>query len=257
MWVVSLSRVSNGVKRFGDGKDISRSCWWDTPSTSDVCALGVKQRVAMESRQFPLQFPISTNGYWKMRNRFPLVFVRFPEFRFKMFKNSTVTMKVDGAGMAQLLPSSTCFFLVVGEMCPFPNFPTFWELTICQKHPAGLETDLVPHQLRPSCNCSFAQFWWCLFQKNKTISSLFPMVTPKSLIITMQYGRDRCCDVSSESSISVFSCVLSFTTTTFLQLSHFSQELSSGFQQRGSNFKERYHPEETNLRSIKHVCTFA
>ena len=33
-----------------------------------------------------------------------------------------------------------------------------------------------------------------------------------------------------------FSCVLSFTTTTFLQLSHFSQELSSGFQQRGSNF---------------------
>ena len=33
-----------------------------------------------------------------------------------------------------------------------------------------------------------------------------------------------------------FSCVLSFfTTTTFLQLSHFSQELPSGFQQRGSN----------------------
>ena len=39
--------------------------------------------------------------------------------------------------------------------------------------------------------------------KEKTISYLFPMVTPKSLIITMQYGRDRCCDVRSESWISV------------------------------------------------------
>ena len=33
--------------------------------------------------------------------------------------------------------------------------------------PAGLETDLFPHQLRRSCNCSFAQFWWCLLQKKQ------------------------------------------------------------------------------------------
>ncbi len=53
----------------------------------------------------------------------------------------------------------------------------------------------------------------------------------------MQHGRDRCCHGSSEKSISAFLyCVLSFTTTTFLHLGHFSQELSSGFQQRRSNF---------------------
>ena len=40
-------------------------------------------------------------------------------------------------------------------------------------------------------------------KKKKAISCRFLMVTPKSLIITMQYGRDRCCDVTSESWISV------------------------------------------------------
>ena len=66
-----------------------------------------------------------------------------------------------------------------------------------------------------------------------------------------------------------FSCVLSFTTTTFLQLSHFSQELSSGFQQRGSNFLDlpamrassrmTLHPTpppQPLLRSINHACKF-
>ena len=58
----------------------------------------------------------------------------------------------------------------------------------------------------------------------------------------MQYGRDRCCDVSSEYSIFVFSCILSFATTTFLHLGHFSEELSSGFQQRRSNFLDLLAP---------------
>ena len=33
-------------------EDIGRSCWWGTPSTSDICARGVKQRVAMESHHW-------------------------------------------------------------------------------------------------------------------------------------------------------------------------------------------------------------
>ena len=62
------------------------------------------------------------------------------------------------------------------------------------------------------------------------------MVTPKSLIITMRYGRVVVM-LGRNLEFLFFSCVLSFfTTTTFLQLSHFSQELPSGFQQRGSNF---------------------
>ena len=36
--------------------------------------------------------------------------------------------------------------------------------------------------------------------------------------------------------VPLVSCGLSFTTTTFLHLGHFSQELSSGFQQRRPNF---------------------
>ena len=39
-------------------EDIGRSCWWDTPSTSDVCAHGVKQRVAMESHHLYTRFKV-------------------------------------------------------------------------------------------------------------------------------------------------------------------------------------------------------
>ena len=76
-------------------------------------------------------------------------------------------------------------------------FNYIWLPFAAVEHPAGLETDLFPHQLRPSCNAHLHSFDG-VYCKIKTISSLFPMVAPKSLVIPMQYGRDRCCDVRSE-----------------------------------------------------------
>ena len=41
------------------------------------------------------------------------------------------------------------------------------------KHLALLETDLVPHQLRPRCKRAFALFWWCSLHRKHTFLVYF------------------------------------------------------------------------------------
>lgn len=86
-------------------EDIGRSCWWDTPSTSDVWAHGVKQRVAMESHHLHgsrLTKWLYNEKMWKVDTQ-----------NYKMFKNFTA-MKVDGASLTLTLKG-------VGRNVPVPK----------------------------------------------------------------------------------------------------------------------------------------
>ena len=87
-------------------------------------------------------------------------------------------------------------------------------------------TDLVAAQLPPSCEWSFVCFStvWQRKQLKQWFQCMFVAIGyfPWNLVATDSGTEAPTCHVSL-----VF-CVLSLTTTTFLQYAHFGQELSSG-----------------------------